>query len=134
MRLPCLPGVNRFRAAIALAAAFLLLVAPGARAQGRDIFGYQRAFGPQGKVKLSRPKLVWEVWPGEGSKLTRFHVSINGVLVNAEYDPTGRRIWYRWDSAMPAGKYDVDADAAIDDELLLKKHWSFTISEDASPD
>ena len=133
MSLP-IQGLARVRAAVALAVACLILVAPAAQAQGHDIFGYQRAFGPMGKVKLSRPKLVWEVWAGEGSKLTRFHVSINGVLVNAEYDPTARRIWYRWNTPLEAGTYIVEADAAIDDELLLKKHWRFTISEDARPE
>ncbi|HLK16462.1 MAG TPA: hypothetical protein VKT78_16770, partial [Fimbriimonadaceae bacterium] len=82
----CLANVCR-KLACVFALAAVLPGAPAARGQGRDIFGYQRAFGPQGKVKLSRPKLVWEVWPGDGSKLTRFHVSINGRLVSAEYDP-----------------------------------------------
>ena len=132
MSLPVNEGLARVKAVAALAFACLLLAAPAAKAQGRDIFGYQRAFGPIGKVKLSRPMLVWEVWAGAGSKLTRFHVSINGVLVNAEYDPSGRRIWYRGEALLPAGTYEVDADAAIDDELLLKKHWRFTVSDDAA--
>jgi hypothetical protein len=78
--------------------------------------------------------LVWEVWPGAGSQVSRFHVSINGRLVNAEYDPSGRRIWYRFPEALSAGTYEVEADAAIDDELLLKKHWKFTIADDATPE
>src|SRR5579871_2028310 len=126
----CLANVCR-KLACVFALAAVLPGAPAARGQGRDIFGYQRAFGPQGKVKLSRPKLVWEVWPGDGSKLTRFHVSINGRLVSAEYDPTAKRVWYRWDAPLEPGRYEVEADAAIDDELLLKKHWSFTIADDA---
>ncbi|MHB8636880.1 MAG: CAP domain-containing protein [Fimbriimonadaceae bacterium] len=134
MSLPCVQGIPRLRAALALVAACLLLGAQSAHAQSHDIFGYQRAFGPQGKVKLSRPKLVWEVWPGDGSELTRFHVSVNGVLVKAEYDPTGRRIWYRWHNALEAGTYNVEADATIDDALVLKKQWRFTITDDASPD
>ncbi len=104
-----------------------------AHRQGREIYGYRRAFGPLGKLKISRPRLVWEVWPGPDSKVSRFHVSINGRLVNAEYDPSGRRIWYRFNEPLAAGVYEVEADATIDDELLLKKRWKFTITEDATP-
>lgn len=77
--------------------------------------------------------LVWEVWPGTDSKISHFHVSINGRLINAEYDPSGRRIWYKFNEPLAAGVYEVEADAAIDDELLLKKHWKFTVTEDATP-
>lgn len=132
MRHPRTSGLARAYCAALFLAVLVLFGATGAQAQGRDIFGYQRAFGPLGKVKLSRPKLVWEVWAGEGSKVTRFHMSVNDVLVNAEYDPSARRIWYRWDAPLKPGVYEVDADAAIDDELLLKKHWHFTITDDAT--
>lgn len=134
MRLPSLRGFASTIAAACLCAGLVVGGLTEARAQGRDIFGYQRAFGPMGKVRLSRPKLVWEVWPGEGSKITHFHVSVNGILINAEYDPSGKRIWYRWDAPLAPGTYEVEADAAIDDELLLKKHWKFTIADDASPE
>src|ERR1700684_1535298 len=109
MNLPSPKGFARVSAAIALVGACLFFAPAVAEAQGRDIFGYQRAFGPLGKVKLSRPKLVWEVWAGEGSTVTRFHVSVNGILVNAEYDPTGRRIWYRCDAPLAPGTYEVEA-------------------------
>jgi hypothetical protein len=102
--------------------------------QGKEIFGYQRAFGPLGKLKISRPMLVWEVWPGTDSRISRFHVSVNGRLVNADYDPSGKRIWYRFEAPLAAGTYEVEADAAVDDELLLKKHWKFTVAEDATPE
>jgi hypothetical protein len=98
----------------------------------RDITGYQRACGPMGNLRLNRPKLVWQVWPGDGCKITHYHMSINDRLVNAEYDPAGRQIVYRPDASLPEGTYNVQCEVLIDDELQMKKHWKFSVTGDAT--
>lgn len=99
--------------------------------QGRDIFAYQSAHGPLGELCFSRPKVIWQVWPGDGCKLTRFHLSIDGELVDAQYDPFAKEIWYRPQKPFAIGEHEVSADAEIDDELQLKRSWKFQVSVSA---
>jgi hypothetical protein len=92
---------------------------------------HSRAFGPQTIVRVAKPTLRWEVWPGKGSRLTSSMMTINGKSVRASYDERNRALVYTPSDPLPAGTYNVSCKVMVDDFLPVKKDWDFRIASGA---
>jgi hypothetical protein len=92
---------------------------------------HSRAFGPQSIVRVARPTLRWEVWPGEGSRLTSALMTINGETVSPKYDDRNRVLIYTPSHALEAGTYEVSCKVVVDDCLPVHKEWKFKVASEA---
>jgi len=92
---------------------------------------HSRAFGPQSIVRVSRPTLRWEVWPGEGSRLTSAMMTINGQAVTPQYDDRNRVLIYTPSRPLEAGTYEVSCKVVVDDCLPVHKDWKFKVASEA---
>lgn len=89
---------------------------------------HSRAYGPQSEVRISRPTLRWEVWPGKGSKVTDSLMSLNGTNVRAEYQPEQKSLVYTPQNPLPPGTYRVNCKVVVDGRLPVKRSWEFRVS------
>ena len=92
---------------------------------------HSRAFGPQSIVRVSRPTLRWEVWPGEGSRLTSAMMTVNGQQVTPKYDENKRVLIYTPTRPLEAGTYEVSCKVVVDDCLPVHKDWKFKVASEA---
>lgn len=92
---------------------------------------HSRAFGPQTIVRVAKPTLRWEVWPGEGCKLTSAMMTINGKEVDPRYDERNRVLIYTPAQPLAEGSYKVSCKVVIDDCLPMSKAWVFRIASGA---
>jgi hypothetical protein len=58
-------------------------------------------------------------------------MNVNGAAVDAAYNSRLRRVEYRPDHPLAAGKYDVNCRVKVDGYLTVKKDWSFHVSSGA---
>lgn len=93
---------------------------------------HMRAFGPQSVVRVARPTLRWEVWPGKGSSITDAAMSINGRNVRATYDADGKALLYTPSQNLAPGDYKVEAKVMVDGFMPVKKEWDFTVATGAA--
>lgn len=91
-----------------------------------------RAFGPQSIVRVAKPTLRWEVWPGQGSQITDAMMSLNGRSVRATYDADGKALLYTPTQPLAPGTYKVDAKVMVDNFMPVKKEWDFTVAPGAA--
>lgn len=92
---------------------------------------HSRAFGPQKLVRVARPTLRWEVWPGSGSRVTHSHLSLNGRAVHPTYDEVGRTLQYTPQKPLAPGIYRVSAKVVVDNRLPVERKWEFRVMEGA---
>ncbi len=92
---------------------------------------HSRAYGPQTLVRVSRPTLRWEVWPGPGSRLTEAAMTINGQDVDPTYDSRKRVLAYTPSQPLDPGTYKVECKVVVDDCLPVTKNWNFKVAAGA---
>jgi uncharacterized protein YkwD len=110
----------------------LLLMAP-AMSRAADIQAFHKAFGPRTSLKVSSPTVSWEIWPGDGGKVTSAAMQINGDKVPARYDTRRRVLEYTPASPLSPGPYKVACRVVVDEQLVVTKDWSFQVSTEAQP-
>lgn len=93
---------------------------------------HMRAFGPQSTVRVARPTVRWEVWPGPGSTLTSTMMTINGQDVRPKYDRAGRALTYTPSQPLDEGTYSVECKVIVDDFMPVTKSWKFKIAAGAA--
>jgi uncharacterized protein YkwD len=93
---------------------------------------HSRAFGPQSVVRVAKPTLRWEVWPGPGSHLTEASMSINGDPVHPTYDENDRALLYTPSKPLEPGSYKVECKVVVDNLLPVTKDWNFKVAAGAT--
>jgi hypothetical protein len=110
----------------------LALVLVGAVAIGQQrIRGFMRDFGPRSDLLVSRPEILWEVWPEQGQSLTKVEIKLNGEAIDARYDAQARSIRFHPQTPLAIGEHRVEARAMVNDFLELKKDWTFRVLPEA---
>lgn len=89
---------------------------------------FMRAYGPKSLVKVSKPTLMWEIWPGAGSSVTGVKMTLDGRSVDAKYDPDNRVAWFKPDGPLAPGTHSVSCDVTIDDSFPVHKDWQFVVA------
>lgn len=97
----------------------------------RHTEAFTRAYGPKALVSVSRPTLIWEVWPGEGSKVTQSEMKLDQHDVNCSYQVDSRSLRYTPDAPLAAGRHHVNCVVTIDDHMPVKKEWEFIVPSSA---
>ena len=92
---------------------------------------HSRAYGPQSLVRVAKPNIRWEVWPGDGSRLTSAMMSINGHSVTPTYDLHARVLTYTPSEPLDPGTYEVDCKVVVDDCLPVSRAWKFNVASGA---
>jgi uncharacterized protein YkwD len=93
---------------------------------------HSRAFGPQSVVRVARPTLRWEVWPGTGSRVTDAMMTINGEQVEPRYDAAGKVLEYTPVRPLEPGSYKVACKVVVDNFMPVTKDWNFKIAAGAA--
>lgn len=108
--------------AVALAAIALAAERP-------DVFG--RAYGPKGKLIVSRPTLMWEIWSTGPDRIVGTTALVDGKPVRAQYDSVLKRVEASPAAPFSAGKHEVEFTVLFSDGGTVKKDWSFEIAANA---
>lgn len=93
---------------------------------------HSRAFGPQSVVRVARPTLRWEVWPGTGSRVTDAMMTINGEQVASTYDAADKVLVYTPSRPLEPGSYKVACKVVVDNFMPVTKDWNFKVATGAS--
>lgn len=93
---------------------------------------HSRAYGPQSVVRVARPTVRWEVWPGAGSRVTDVSMTVNGEEVAPKYDAAGKVLEYTPSRPLDEGTYHVACKVVVDDFLPVKKDWTFKVAAGAA--
>ncbi len=88
---------------------------------------FTRAYGPKAVVNLSRPTLLWEVWAGEGGKVSSSEMTVDGRSVNCSYQTDSRSLRYTPEGPLAPGSHHVHCQVTIDEHMPVHKDWEFTI-------
>lgn len=92
---------------------------------------FSRAFGPKALVSVSRPTLVWEVWAGPGSSVSKSEMILDGQRVPSRYDAEGHCLKYTPEVPLASGPHTVTAEVTIDGSLPVKRDWQFSVPNSA---
>lgn len=93
---------------------------------------HMRAFGPQSVVRVARPTVRWEVWPGKGSAVTDSMMTLNGREVRPKYNADGKVLEYTPPQPLEPGTYRVACKVVVDDFMPVTKSWDFKVATEAS--
>lgn len=94
-----------------------------------DLFG--RIYGPKGRLLVSKPTFVWEVWSNDPGEIVGARASVGEWTLAARYDVARRRIVAETAAPLPSGTYPVKVAAVLRDGEVVTKSWEVAVSADA---
>jgi uncharacterized protein YkwD len=101
--------------------------------QQRAVVILMGAAGPVADLRVSQPKLVWQVWANGEDKVTACSMTLNGEKVAARYDAESHEVVFEPDKPLSPGKYQASALATVENVLTRSTAWSFSVRPDATP-
>jgi hypothetical protein len=111
----------------------MLILAMTVTSRAADIQAFHKAFGPKSLLRISSPTLSWQIWPGEGCRVTSAVMQLNGKPVAARYNIDRKVLEYRPAAPLMPGPYKVECRVVVDEQLVVNKDWSFEVAGAAQP-
>ena len=78
---------------------------------------------PQGAIRVSRPRLVWRIWP----RVSSATLAIDGREIDSRYDPASRAVVGQPSAPLAPGKHRVRCTVGFDGGRSTERVWSVTI-------
>ncbi len=87
---------------------------------------------PIGTLHVRQPVITWKVWPGNGLRIARVWLAVNGKAVPVAYSQEQRAVVYRCPKPLPVGSYAVTCRIEFDNSQSVERDWRFTVAGTAS--